>query len=266
MPEGRDPQTQDLKAKALAEGIFSLVEELTRKIARNRNTAAQDGLRQQTVFQLEKVRKYAVGPDRKKLSPGTAHRLTGEYMMRTNQLEEALLEAEVEKSPVTGKLATLKEAFMPIPRNKLVEFQPYVSRQLSKLHGIDEARGEETDPAWTVFFYDAAMKHLAIPHFNGDEWYGEAMSQGSALPRKLALPLVAYDMLERAAKERARPMPNSEVLDSHQHRAVNALDELIELWGKDMPAVADKYQMVKDNLDQSLRSLTEYYRQEVRLH
>ncbi|MEK7539816.1 MAG: hypothetical protein AAB558_01060, partial [Patescibacteria group bacterium] len=234
--------------------------------ARNRNTVAQDGLRQQTAFHLEKVRKYAIGPEREKLSPGTARRLTGEYMMRANQLEEALLEAAVEESPVTGKLATLKEAFMPIPRNKLVEFQSRVSRQLSRLHGIDEARGEVTDPALTIFFYAAAMKYLSIPNFNGDEWYGEVMSQRAPLLRKLALPLVAHDMLERAAQERARPMPNSEVLDSHHHRAVNALAELIEVWGKDMPAVADKYQAVKDTLDQALRSLTEYYRQETRLH
>lgn len=260
MPERKDPATQDLRAKAIAEGAFRLVEELTRKIARSRNAVAKNGLMEQTSAHLEKVRRFVVGADKKKLTPHTAHRITGEYMTRASQLEDAVLEAEVEGDSVTDSVAKLKEAFMPIPRNKLVELQPMVTRKIAKLHGVDEARGVATDPAWTVFFYDAALKHSALPNFNGDEWYGEAMSQRSAVLRKLVLPLVAYDMLNRAAQEGALPMPNKDTYMMHRHRAVNAIQELVELWDKEMPAVADKYRAVLDSLDREEITLSLYYR------
>lgn len=260
MPERRDPEVQDLRARALAESVFGLVEELTRKISRNRETTAREGLMKQSAGQLDKVRRYVVGPDKEKLTPATAHRMTGEYMLRATHLEDALVTAEVEDASVSGHLEKLKGAFMPLPQNKLIEFQPHVSRELAKLHAIDEQRGSVTDPAWTMFFYDAALKHLSIPDFDGDEWYGQAMSERSTVLRKTVLPIVAYDMLQRAAKEGARPMPKKEVYMEHRHRAVNALEELVEVWEKDMPPIADKYTAVLAALDQELQTLSLYYR------
>lgn len=256
----RNPEIQDLKAKALAEQVFKLIDELTRKIARDGNAVSRDGLMRQTIGQVEKIRKFVVGKDRSRLTPDAAHRIKGEYMMRAGQLEEAVLESEIAEAPVTGELATIKQACMPIPPNTILELQPRVSRQLEKLHTIDVARKIKTDPAWTVFFYEAAMKHASLPDFNADEWYGEVMIQRSPLMRKLMLPLVGYDMVERAAKEGARPMPDEDKYMIDRHRAMNALDELIELWEVEMPAVADKYRAVKDVLDQEVLTLSLYHR------
>lgn len=260
MAERRDPEVQDLRAKALAEGVFRLVEELTRKISHNRETTAREGLMKQSAGQLDKVRRYVVGPDKKRLTPATAHRMTGEYMLRATHLEDALVAAEAEDASVSGPLEKLKAAFMPLPQNKLVEFQPHVSRELIKLIDIDEQRGSAADPAWTMFYYDAAIKHLSIPDFNGDEWYGQAMSDRSTVLRKAVLPLVAYDMLQRTAKEGAKPMPRKSLYMQHRHRAINALEELVELWEKDMPPIADKYRAVLAALDQEVLTLSLYHR------
>lgn len=260
MPERRDSELKDLKTKALAESVFRIVEELTRKIGRERNALSRDGLMKQVAAQLEKIRRYAVGPDQKKITPATAFRLNGEYMMQANQLEETVLRIEAEESPDTKGLDILKEAFMPISRNKLVEFQPRLSKELSALHEVDEARGKMTHPAWTIFYYEAGMKHLALPQFNADEWYGEVMSQRSPLMRKLVLPVVMVDLLKQAAREGAQPMPNKEQYMANRHRLLNALDELIELWDSDMPPVADKYRAMKEALDHELMTLSLYYR------
>lgn len=240
-----------------------MVDELARKIARSK-TDTKAGLMEQTSAQLEKVRKFAVGPDRKKLTPHTAHRINGEYMMRASQLEEAILQGEIDEGSSNEKVTTLKEAVLPVPTKKLVELQPELSKKLAKLHGIDEARGTDTDPAWTVFFYEAGLKHAAMPDFNADEWYGEAMSSRSSVLRKLVLPMVAFDMLDKAAQESIRPMPNKKIYMEHTHRAINALIELIELWETEMPAIADKYRAVKDALDREQITLSLYYRYQER--
>lgn len=258
----RFQDTPDRKAQALAERVFSLVEGYQRRIIQARTEQERDGYTAQISGELKKVRRYIVGDGQRKLTPALLHRLTGEYALKTTHLEEAVLESEVAEAPASVGLDTLRTATLSIPKTKAGAIQLRMGQYLGKLQGISEARGKGLDPAFLVFFFDAGGKRMAMPNFNADEWYGEVMSGNSSIYRKIALPIVVIDQIEKAAREGAKAMPNHDRFMEQRHRALNALDELIELWSKDLPAVADKYQMVKDALDHELMTLSLYHRYE----
>lgn len=263
MPE-RTLDHSDRKAQAVAERVFSLVEGYKRRIIQARTDHERDNFKAQISGELDKVRGYVVGADRKRLNATTAHRITGEYVLKATHLEEAVLESGVADASTSAELTKLRDSILPIPKKMEQSLNMNMARYLGQLQGMAEARGKTMDPAYVVFFYDAGMKRMAMPDFEADEWYGEVMSSRSDILRKAVLPMVAIDQIEKAAREGAKAMPDHEKFMEFRHRAINALDELIDLWQKDLPAVADKYQLTKQALDHELVTLSLYHRYEER--
>lgn len=253
-------ENSDRKVKALAERVFLLMDQLSPRIARAKTEELRGGLRLQISGSLEKLRPYVVGKEKKQLTPSVAYRLQGEYTIKGTQVEDALIESESDEAPSSAMMATFKENCLPIPRNKAIEFQPYVARQLVAMSEIDQGRGVPMDPAWSIFYHESMMKRLSINPFPGDDWYAGAMAERNPLLRKMVLPLVVIDMVDQAATEGASSHPRHEIVMEHRHRALNALDELIEIWDSEMPVVADKYRAVKAALDHELMTLAQYHR------
>lgn len=259
MPERIDRNVTERRAKATAEQVFQLVPGYAKRIAHARTDMERQGYIKQIADELKRVRPFVMG-ETKGLSEAAASRMRGEFCVSAMHLQQAILSAEVEEAPTTDRLDQLKQAFMPIPPNKVVELGPHQVKKIGQLQDWDERFGLHMDSAWIVFLFDAGIKRLTIPTFNSDEWYGEVMSQRSALMKKLVLPIVAIDQVEMAAREASRPMPRSDMVEEAAHRAQNALEELVEIWEPVLPAIADTYTLVAKVLDQEVATLSLYYR------
>lgn len=262
MPESPNRQSIEPRAAGQAERIFALVPGFAQRILRARTEEERQGLVGQVGKELAELRGYVMGQG-SGLSERAVFRMRGEFAQNTFYLQEAIIAAELEAEPLSPKIGKLLET-RTVPREG---FQGVSDDVIRKINGIQEllARsGKHIDPAWGSFLYRIGIGRAVLEDFQADEWYAEVMSQEHTLLKKIALPLVVVDQAEIAARERAKPMVTQRIVEEAVHRAKNALEELIEIWDKEFPALADTYRLVAQALDQEVENLSLFYRYEAR--
>lgn len=261
MAEFHELSRSDLHAKAEAERTFGYVDELRKRILRGAKPESIDELTVQLWQRVQNIRLIIFGKEGKKLSPVVARHITGQYMYRASQVEEALVKNEWKGSDLSAQARSFGEAVFAASEDYKMAAAIGSNRILHSLESIDEQRGQPMDRAWSVFFFETGISYSANDkNPDLDEAYGQAMIEKSTIFRKMALPWVVYQAVDEAAAEGATPMPDKEAFMVHRDRARNALEELIQIWEPAYLPIADKYRAMLATLDREILTLSLYYR------
>lgn len=261
MTQEKRGQRSELSLKAEVETSFQVVHEACKRIARTRHSSERGEFVRDVSQRLLAVRRRLYGKSERRLSEVLLSQLRDDFMESVSQLEESLLQGDRVGGTESTEAESLAHALWDMPESQRSADTGAAEIFLNKVLDIEDRRGRVMSPAWKSFVLRTWGK---LFHFTRskdfDDLYANVMAGSDKFFRRLALPLVALATLDRASKEASRPMPVVKRIEADQHRARNALLELIELWSEEVPSVAEKYQTVLDELDQELITLAEYYR------